>query len=95
VILSVMGDATSIIIRTRLGLTCVAIASFVTTGSMCVTGKGKVTRIGLLILGEAGSHKSRVARFAVLEVCETPPTTTADVGGCAGFAVSYTTPNLV
>jgi hypothetical protein len=52
VILSVMGDATSIIIRTRLGLTCVAIASFVTTGSMCVTGKGKVTRIGLLIVGK-------------------------------------------
>ena len=42
------------------------------SASRCVTSKDKVGRFGLLVAGEAGFHKRRVARFAVLEVTEPP-----------------------
>src|SRR5262245_52866699 len=40
--------------------------------SLCVTGEDKVTRFDLIVAGKAGFHEGLVARFAVLEVSETP-----------------------
>ena len=40
--------------------------------SLCVTGEDKVARFDLIVAGEAGFHERLVARFAVLEVSETP-----------------------
>jgi hypothetical protein len=39
---------------------------------LCVTGEDKVVRFDLIVAGEAGFHERLVARFAVLEVSETP-----------------------
>src|SRR5215831_11404343 len=40
--------------------------------SFCVTGEDKVARFDLIVAGKAGFHECLVARFAVLEVSETP-----------------------
>jgi hypothetical protein len=40
--------------------------------SWCVTGEDKVARFNLIVAGEAGLHERLFARFAVLEVSETP-----------------------
>jgi hypothetical protein len=39
---------------------------------LCVTGEDEVARFDLIVAGEAGLHERLVARFAILEVSETP-----------------------